>query len=726
MGQNFNRNDFYEADMALVSNDYVRAQKIFSRLLVSAPENVNLNFLNGLCLINLPGRKKESIQYLQIAAQKVSSEYRYGDPEEGNAPLEAIKYYAIACKANNDLPKAIELLNQYKSSLSAKEEDEKTLTDAMIESCYVAMRLKEAPVYFIKKSLGETLKGERYAYPVVNSDETMLFYAVQGSNMQNEIYLVMNSGGVWGEPVKITTLIGAKGECYPSSVSFDNKRLYITQKTGVSTDIYCSYFEKERWQKMIKLEKPVNGSGWDSQASETADGKYLYFSSDRKGGFGNMDLYVSEKDEKGGWTKPINLGASVNSSQNELMPVLTSDQTKLFFKSESHENLGGYDIFVAEQTGTNEWSQPKNIGYPINTTDDDIYFMPVRSGDFAYAVSQDPADPVNNDIFLLEIFSENHPRKFQLSGHIVLGEDASGKGNVTIEVINTTNYEKVISLHPDEPGNNYNFELSGGSYMINYLSPEYKTFTKLLELPVDYPDNAITIDAILEREMPLAEVVPVVDEVTPKLEDEAKEKSDDKPNQNIENLSELSEPATSVADDNQINTKEKETKYSPKILYNGKYTIQFLALRKQIDLTGFDTKYPVEIQVGGDGYYRYITGVFDSPAEAFEIHNKIAEEKFKDAFVREYNLNDYLANADKSSSFIYTIQILASHKETNMDQFKALPNIKVSTGDDGYYRYTTGQFLTLSDAQRELEGLNGKGYTKAFIKKIAEVSNYHK
>lgn len=97
-GQNFNKTDFYEADMALISKDYDKAQKYYEKLLRSEPYNANLNFLNGFCLINLEGRKRESIEFLEFAAPYAASDYKYGSSKETNAPIEVLKYYAIACK----------------------------------------------------------------------------------------------------------------------------------------------------------------------------------------------------------------------------------------------------------------------------------------------------------------------------------------------------------------------------------------------------------------------------------------------------------------------------------------------------------------------------------------------------------------------------------------------------------------------------------------------------
>ena len=133
----------------------------------------------------------------------------------------------------------------------------------------------------------------------------------------------------------------------------------------------------------------------------------------------------------------------------------------------------------------------------------------------------------------------------------------------------------------------------------------------------------------------------------------------------------------------------------------------------------------VEIQKGDDEYYRYTTGIFNSIAEAESILRDIVLIQYKDAFIRPYNVSDYLDQAAKSSSAIYTIQFMALKKEINTSYFKSISNIKVSLGNDGFYRYTTGEFKTLSAARQEYNYLINQGYSDAFIRKITDVPNYH-
>jgi hypothetical protein len=721
--QKFNKNDFFEADMALVSGNYEQAQKIFGRLLLSEPENANLNFLNGLCLINIPGRKKESLRYFEVAAPKSSPEYEYGNPEEVNAPVEVIKYYGMASKLNNNITLAIDLLNNYKLLLGSKEKDEVAMADALIEECYMAIQLQAAPVYYRQLALGDNLlSSEKLMYPVVNNDETMLFYAMKGDYDRYDIFFSRKSDNVWGTPVKITALLGAKGECYPTSVSFDNTRLYLTEISATGSDIFYSSYSKDRWQKMVKLDKPVNGGGWDSHAYESADGKYLYFSSDRKGGFGNMDLYRSEMDEKGSWMKPLNLGETINSSRNELMPAVNADHSKLFFKSEAHQNLGGYDLFVSDKLDANEWSQPRNFGYPVNTTDDDIYSIPVRNGDFVYAAIDNTADGGVNSISMLEVFSENHPRKFYISGNVTINGSDQGTGNIKIEVFNSTNYEKLISLSPELQTNNYFIELASGSYMINFTGPDYKTYSQTVELPKNYPEDIIILNAIMEKESAKAEVIPAVayiaetdDKILP-VAQPAKE-----PEVTLDSHTDSYEERDASPTGNYSTAISTESKSG----YEGKYTIQFMASLHPVDGILLAGRYPVEVQKGDDGYYRYITGVFDSPELAEKIRTEIADIKYRQAFIRFYSLEVYLGSAAGKSNTLYTIQLSANQHEVDITDFKGLTNIRVSLGDDKLYRYTTGSFSSLSAAQKDLQTVIAKGYPKAYIKKISDVSNYH-
>ena len=729
LGQNFNKNDFFEADMALVTGNYEKAQKIYERLLKSDPDNANLNFLNGLCLINIPGRKKESLPFLEKAEPRASVEYKYGDPQETNSPLEAIKYYGLSKKINEDLPGAIELLNRYKSLLSSKEKDEIASVDKLITSCYDALQLMENPVYYISSFPGDNLKSdESQLYPVVNQDETMLFYAVLGKFDKTDIYFSQKIDGIWSVPVKITTNLGVRTESYPSSVSFDNERLYLTVKTGLSTDIYYSVFSKNRWQKMVSVGKPVNGKSSDSYAFESPDGNYLYFSSDRKGGFGGMDLYRSKKDEKGKWMKPLNLGETVNTEQNELMPVVNASDSKLFFKSEGFENVGGYDIFVSEKLNDFEWSPPVNIGYPINTPDDDMYFMPLGDGNHAYASVKSPEDSLRNEIVCLDIIPGGQSRKFTVSGQVILPEGESDYSDVSLDVYNTDNYLKILTIQPDYTTGFYNFEIDNGDYMVNFIKPGYEINTQLFDLPVTRSETTLIIDAVLNKEAPVAEVVPETVE-SPVMEEKLYTEGEGiTPETESESMNEIEIPVPESPEPEYIPPEKEtytETYETPVEVQSGKtYTIQIMASHRKQDMTSFPDYLAVEMQKGNDEYFRYVTGKYPSIPDALNTLNASIKPLYDDAFIRPYNLNRYMSYAYESSTDVFTIQLIALKKEVNPSFLKNLSGVKMSIGNDGYYRYTIGEFDSLTNANQELKNIMEQGYSGAFIRKVSEISNY--
>ena len=147
------------------------------------------------------------------------------------------------------------------------------------------------------------------------------------------------------------------------------------------------------------------------------DGKTLYFTSNRAGGYGGLDIYKSERTRGGDWGPAMNLGPVINSKYNEDTPFITADGNTIYFSSMGHYNMGGYDIFYSTRLDNGQWSKPINAGYPLNTTHDDLFFTPVGDGAYAYYAKYNIDDTYGlMDIYKLEVFTDLHPRKFILNG----------------------------------------------------------------------------------------------------------------------------------------------------------------------------------------------------------------------------------------------------------------------------------------------------------------------
>ena len=151
--------------------------------------------------------------------------------------------------------------------------------------------------------------------------------------------------------------------------------------------------------KKLSLNKNINTKYWESHAFVTEDGMHLVFASDRPGGFGGLDLYISHKAD-GDWGPAVNLGPEINTQFNEDRPFLMKNGKLLFFSSQGHQNIGGYDIFRSEIQSNGLWSRPENMGYPFNTPDDNIFFMPVGDGKSGYySVLKETAGYGREDIY---------------------------------------------------------------------------------------------------------------------------------------------------------------------------------------------------------------------------------------------------------------------------------------------------------------------------------------
>jgi outer membrane protein OmpA-like peptidoglycan-associated protein len=204
------------------------------------------------------------------------------------------------------------------------------------------------------------------------------------------------------------------------TISIDNNHLFVTICNFIQVnnqpynncDIYTSDYEYGEWTNLRKLDKNINGkTTWEGQPTISADGKKLFFASARPGGFGGIDLYQADKDENGNWTQVKNLGSKINTKGNEKSPFIHSDSQTLYFSSDKLIGLGGFDIFYTKYLNDGTWSVPKNIGYPINTEDDDLGFVVSTDGKNAYFSSNKLSEDGGWDIYSFELYEEAKPEK---------------------------------------------------------------------------------------------------------------------------------------------------------------------------------------------------------------------------------------------------------------------------------------------------------------------------
>lgn len=229
-----------------------------------------------------------------------------------------------------------------------------------------------------------------------------------------------------------------------ATMSIDNKHLYFTEGNDeggeqINIDIYHSDFVDGEWTEPEKVPGINDPVAWDSQPTLASDGVTLYFASDRKGGYGGTDIYKTVKDQKTGlWSTPENLGKTINTPYAERSPFMHSDFETMYFSSDGHPGVGGLDIFYS-RLEDGKWSEPKNIGVPINTKGDDLGFFVSTDGHYGYFASNEPSRTLGRsvgkyDIYSFDLYKEARPQDVAFLKGKIEDKSNSDVKNFTLEV----------------------------------------------------------------------------------------------------------------------------------------------------------------------------------------------------------------------------------------------------------------------------------------------------
>jgi len=243
-------------------------------------------------------------------------------------------------------------------------------------------------------------------------------------------YSLRNSDGVFEEGWEMPFPFNKMENEGAATLTIDNNDLYYTvcfrqkNSTTLNCDLFHSRFTDGRWSEISSLGDNINSpDSWESQPSVTSDGSILYFSSNREGGLGGSDIYKITKLSDNTWSDPVNLGAPINTPGNEKSPFIHTDSQTLYFSSEGHKGLGGYDIFYARQNPDGSWMQPKNIGYPINSFNDDLSFFVSTDGNYGYYSSNRLDENQRWNLYTFPLYEEARPQKVLLiKGEIAIEE----------------------------------------------------------------------------------------------------------------------------------------------------------------------------------------------------------------------------------------------------------------------------------------------------------------
>lgn len=410
MFQEDKRELFEEGDYFFARGDYAEAAYYFRQLVGKESNNSHFNFRLGECYMNIPGSEKLAIPCFEIASKKVTEkkEYRMRDFKETYAPLHAWFYLGNVYRVAGRLTDALNAYNVFINSPYYYGNYNLNVVENEIKSCERAKIIMDSPVsanVVPLDTLINTLASE--LNPVVSNDEKTIIF-VRKLKFYDAILYAEREGETWGDVINMNPLIGSDGDFYPVSLSHDGNTLYLLRITENNKDIYITRRQNNSWTKASPLGKSVNTIADETWACESSDGKKLWFTSSRKGGMGGLDIYYATRDKSGNWGKAKNAGKVINTAFDEESPYPAKNDNLLFFSSKGHYSMGGYDIFYAARSGKS-WKEPVNIGYPINTTNDDKGYIPVMNGRAGYYSHVDAAEVASSeDLYRIELRS-NYP-----------------------------------------------------------------------------------------------------------------------------------------------------------------------------------------------------------------------------------------------------------------------------------------------------------------------------
>lgn len=389
------------------------------------PNSATLNYKIAVCYYNIPSQKLMGLTYIEKAVKL-------------NPAVDPMVQYYLG-RLYHLSSRWDEAMTAYRSYLSAlnidpnKNKDKIADMNRKIAECINGKEYTKDPQRVFIDNLGSTVNSSDPEYtPIITADEsTMLFTSRRstttggGKDQDNQyfedLYRTEYVNGKWTAPVNMGKPVNSEDHDATAGVSPDGQKLYVYRPTH-GGDIYESILKGSMWSEPERMNKNINSDGHESSVSISGDGKKLYFISDKQedGAIGNRDIWVSTMDEKGKWGKSVNLGPGVNTMYGEEGVFIHPDGKTIYFSSQGWKTMGGYDIFkVVFENG--KWSEPINLGYPINGPDDDVFFVISASGKHGYYASTKSDGMGEKDIYKITFLGPEKPLAYSNEDNLLAG-----------------------------------------------------------------------------------------------------------------------------------------------------------------------------------------------------------------------------------------------------------------------------------------------------------------
>jgi Tol biopolymer transport system component len=396
------------------------ASILVDRLMEINPTSSNYNYRKGYLLLEVYRDYLTAKNHFVIAVQDVDNNYDMYSHRETSAPPDAYFHLASCYHLEEDINKAEENYKLFQS-FSNKKSELLAVTELRLKQCEQARVLMGSPVNVFLKNIGPEINTQYPEYsPVVSLDGSSLYFTSKRPWANNEterfrdlginqypedVYVsYLDFDSTWTEPIRLDFCEPKRNEA-SISVSSDERQIYLYEDTTGNGDIYTTDFYHAKFQEIQPLDiEGVNTNDWETHCMMSHNKQRFFFVSDRKGGYGGRDIYVMERKKNGKWTNPKNLGPGINSEYDEDSPFIAIDNKTLYFSSNGPKSIGGFDIFKSEMTEDSTWTESMNLGYPFNSTNDDIFYTTTLDGKRGYMTSYRLDGKGEKDIY--EIYND--------------------------------------------------------------------------------------------------------------------------------------------------------------------------------------------------------------------------------------------------------------------------------------------------------------------------------
>jgi len=421
--------------------------------------------------------------------------------------------YSISLAGDGQFDKALDAVNNFLSSDKLSDESIKSANYRKGTYEFAINYAKEHPAknyVFAPQNLGDSINTANSEYfPSLTIDGKQLVFTRRVAD--EDFYESFLVNGKWTKAIPLPGKVNTNLNEGAQNISQDGQWIVFTgcnyPEGFGSCDLYISYKTKDGWSEAENLGNVVNTDAWESSPSLSPDKRDLYFSSSRPGGYGGSDIWVTHRANNGQWSQPENLGPTINTKGDEGCSFIYSDNQTLFFNSDGHPGYGQSDLFFSKKQPDGTWSEPENLGYPINTIDNEGSLIVAADGKTAYYASDRSDSKGGLDIYSFELRNDIRPPKtLWVKGKVFDTNTKQGLPS-SVELTDINTRQVISNVQTDEDGNYLTTLPVGKDYAFNVNRKGYLFFSEHYNININSNDSAYTADIPLQPIEAGAEII---------------------------------------------------------------------------------------------------------------------------------------------------------------------------------------------------------------------------